>query len=76
MVVARKEIKAKLVKEENQGFPDKVELPGRGGLKEKRDQEDLRGPVDYREIQAIEVPQVHRDPRVLRVHREYREFKA
>lgn len=44
--------------------------------KEKQDQEDPLGRVDYREIQVSEVLLVHLDPRVLRVRQEYRGFKA
>lgn len=74
--MVRKETRGRLAKEVTRVSLDKVEFLEREVRKEKQDQEDPLGRVDYREIQVNEVLLVHLDPRVLRVRQEYRGFKA
>jgi len=74
--VVRREIKAKLVKEERQVYQDKVEFPEKGVLKVKQGQGGLLDRGDYRGILASEVRLVRLDLRALQVHQEFRVFKA
>lgn len=76
MLVVIRETKAKLVKEETRDQPDKMVFPVNGVLKVKQGQEVLLDRGDYRGILESEAHPVPRDHRALRVHREYRVFKA
>lgn len=76
MLAARKEIKAKLEKEESKVYLDRVEFLASGVSKVNLEQEVLLAQEDYREILVKEVRLVQQAPRVLRVHQEYKVYKA
>lgn len=76
MLVVRKEIKAKLAKEESLVYLDRVDLLVNGVPKVKLGQEALPAHVDCRGILVKEDHQDQLALQVLQVHREYRECKA